>query len=43
MPSSPNYKRDYEVVPTKVRKDGRAGRRIKKVYAKRRRVNMYPD
>jgi len=34
MPSSPNYKRDYLEVPTIIKKDGRAGRRIKKIYNK---------
>lgn len=34
MPSSPGYKRNYKELPIKIKKDGRAGRRIKKVYQK---------
>lgn len=34
MPSSPGYKRNYKLQPVTIKKDGRAGRRIKKVYNK---------
>lgn len=34
MPNSPGYVHTAEVVPLKIKKDGRAGRRIKKVYTK---------